>query len=110
MTRGRHSAVLSADDRRRLRKFRAARERVLRVFIGIPELRRSMDAPFSWETLQRALTGKPISLRNYDFIVKFLDRFEAQGTFPYTDSNGGHGQGRGGGNFSQEEATRRGSR
>jgi hypothetical protein len=71
---GRKSRVLSVTDRRRLRKFRDEHGRHLGVSLGIPELKCSMSAPFSWETLQRALAGKPIWESYHEFIVSFLDR------------------------------------
>lgn len=74
MTRGRTSKVLSVADRRRLRKFQEEHSRRLGVSVGLPQLRTSMSAPFSWETLQRALNGKPIWESYHEFIVAFLDR------------------------------------
>jgi hypothetical protein len=74
MTRGRTSKILSAADRRRLRQFQSEHSRRLRVSIGLPQLKLSMEAPFSWETLQRALAGKPIWESYHEFIVAFLDR------------------------------------
>jgi hypothetical protein len=73
MTRGRTSKILSVGDRRRLRKFQNDHARRLGVSIGLPQLRLSMEAPFSWETLQRALDGKPIWHSYHEFIVAFLD-------------------------------------
>lgn len=73
MTRGRTSRVLSVGDRRRLRKFQSWQEGHLGVSIGLPQLKLSMAAPFSWETLQRALEGKPIWHSYHEFIVEFLD-------------------------------------
>lgn len=74
MTRGRTSKVLSVGDRRRLRKYQQEHSRRLGVSIGLPQLKLSMEAPFSWETLQRALDGKPIWHSYHEFIVAFLDR------------------------------------
>lgn len=74
MTRGRKSVVLSVGDRRRLRKFQTEHGVRLGVSIGLPQLKLSMSAPFSWETLQRALEGKPIWHSYHEFIVAFLDR------------------------------------
>jgi hypothetical protein len=74
MTRGRTSRILSAADRTRLRQFQREHGQRLGVSIGLPQLRASMGAPFSWETLQRALAGKPIWESYHDFIVAFLDR------------------------------------
>jgi hypothetical protein len=71
---GRRCAVLSVADRRRLRKFQEEHSRRLGMSIGLPQLKTSMSAPFSWETLQRALAGKPIWESYHEFIVSFLDR------------------------------------
>lgn len=74
MTRGRTSKILSVADRRRLRKFQQQHSHRLGVSIGLPQLKLAMEAPFSWETLQRALDGKPIWHSYHEFIVAFLDR------------------------------------
>jgi len=74
MTRGRTSKILSQADCRRLRQFQREHAQRLGVSIGLPQLRLSMGAPFSWETLQRALAGKPIWESYHEFIVAFLDR------------------------------------
>lgn len=86
MTRGRTSKILSPADRRRLRQFQSEHSRRLRVPIGLPQLKLSMEAPFSWETLQRALAGKPIWESYHEFIVAFLDRAR-----PAPQSRPGHG-------------------
>lgn len=75
MTRGRRSAVLSPQDRRRLKQFQAEHGRRIGVSMGLPQLKLAMAAPFSWETLQRAITGKPISADYHEFIVSFLNRY-----------------------------------
>jgi hypothetical protein len=74
MTRGRTSKILSVADRRRLRKFQDDHARRLGVSVGLPQLNLAMEAPFSWETLQRALDGKPVWHSYHEFIVAFLDR------------------------------------
>lgn len=76
-TRGRTCKVLSDFHRDRLRRFQREHSARLGVSLGLPQLRMSMGAPFSWETLQRALRGKPISADYHDFIVAFLDRHVA---------------------------------
>jgi hypothetical protein len=42
---------------------------------SIYNLREALAAPFTWETLRRAIEGKPIQERNRDFIVQWLDRY-----------------------------------
>jgi hypothetical protein len=74
MTRGRTSRVLSTADRRRLRQFQEEHSHRLGVSVGGPQLKSAMEAPFSWETLQRALRGLAISADYHQFIVAFLDR------------------------------------
>lgn len=73
MTRGRTSRILSARDRGRLRQFQTDHARRIGVSIGLPQLKLAMQAPFSWETLQRALRGKPVWESYHEFIVAFLD-------------------------------------
>ena len=73
MRRGRHSAVLSPKDRRRLVGYKLRRSRELDVHLGIPQLRLAMGAPFSWETLQRAVQGKRIHVDTHAWILSFLD-------------------------------------
>lgn len=82
MMRGRTSKILSAADRRRLRQFQKEHAQLLGVSIGLPQLKLSMEAPFSWETLQRALRGQPIWQTYHEFIVKFLDRHMPQSDPP----------------------------
>lgn len=45
---------------------------------SMPQLRMALDAPFTWETLQRAISGLPIQARNYAYIVQWLDRYVPQ--------------------------------
>lgn len=72
---GEAARALSPDVRRRLRKFRANyAARLGRSSLSIPQLKLSMNAPFTWETLQRAIAGKPIRSDNCQFIEEFLDR------------------------------------
>jgi hypothetical protein len=65
--------VLSPRDRQRLLRFQQVHSRRLGVSIGLPQLKLAMNAPFSWETLQRALAGQRIMLESYNFIVGFLE-------------------------------------
>lgn len=74
--RGRTSKSLSVEDRRRLRKYQSDHSRRLGVSVGLPQLKLAMEAPFSWETIRRALEGRPIWHSYHEFIVTFLDRVE----------------------------------
>jgi len=42
---------------------------------SIVQLKLALDAPFRWETLERALCGKPVTEANCAWIVAWLDRF-----------------------------------
>jgi hypothetical protein len=61
--------ALSQDQIRRLKAYGAARR------LDIPQLNLAMDAPFTWTTLSRALDGKAVRQRNYQFIVRWIERF-----------------------------------
>jgi hypothetical protein len=39
---------------------------------SVPQLKLAMAAPFTWETLQRALRGEPIWIMNHAFITEWL--------------------------------------
>lgn len=60
---------LSRDQIRSLNAFRIARR------LDTPQLNQAMNAPFTWTTLFRALHGKPVRHRNYEFIVQWIERF-----------------------------------
>ena len=76
---GEAARALSPDIRRRLREFRMRRAATLgRSSLSIPLLKLSMNAPFTWETLQRALEGKPLRADNCEFIEEFLDRVQGK--------------------------------
>jgi hypothetical protein len=73
---GESSRALSHSDRRRLREFRARHAARLGLSsLSIPVLKTSMGAPFTWETLKRALEGKKVRADNYQFIKAFLDKY-----------------------------------
>lgn len=61
--------ALSRDQIRRLNAFRMARR------LNAAQLNLAMNAPFTWTTLFRALHGKPVRQRNYEFIVHWIERF-----------------------------------
>lgn len=72
---GEAARVLSSSYRRRLREFRAHHAARLGLStLSIPLLKTSMGAPFTWETLKRALAGKALRADNCQFIEQFLDR------------------------------------
>jgi hypothetical protein len=74
---GEAARALSLNDRRRLREFRARHAARLGFSsLSIPALKTSIGAPFTWETLKRALEGKKIRADNYEFIKEFLDRVQ----------------------------------
>jgi len=66
MPGGRQSRVLSKHQIVRLNEFRILRR------LSLPLLKQTMDAPFSWRTLKRALEGEPIWELNHQFIVEWL--------------------------------------
>jgi hypothetical protein len=72
---GEAARALSQGDRRRLREFRMRHAARLGFSsISIPVLRMSMEAPFTWETLKRAMEGKKIRADSCQFVEEFLDR------------------------------------
>lgn len=76
---GEAARALSSSYRRRLREFRARHAARLGMsWLSIPQLKMSMEAPFTWETLKRALAGKAVRSDNCRFIEEFLDRHAPQ--------------------------------
>jgi hypothetical protein len=72
---GEAARALSMGDRRRLREFRMRHAARLGFSsLSIPVLKSCMGAPFTWETLKRALEGKKVRADNCGFIEAFLDR------------------------------------
>jgi hypothetical protein len=79
MTRGRTSRILSPADRARLRRFQSEHAKRLGVSVGLPQLKLAMEAPFTWEVLQRALAGYPVWECYHEFIVTFLAKYVPHG-------------------------------
>lgn len=76
---GEAARALSSSYRRRLREFRARHaSRLGMSSLSIPQLKLCMQAPFTWETLKRALAGKALRADNSKFIEDFLDRHAPQ--------------------------------
>jgi len=76
---GEAARALSPDVRRRLKEFRARHAARLGFSsLSIPALKTSMSAPFTWETLKRAMEGKKVRADNCQFIEEFLDRHSAR--------------------------------
>jgi hypothetical protein len=44
--------------------------------LSVHVLPRAMEAPFKWQTMQKALDGKPISDRFHHFIVEWIKRHQ----------------------------------
>lgn len=65
---GRQSRALLPSQILRLRSFANGKR------LSLPQLRLSMDAPFKWGVLQRALDGERVWIVNYSFIVDWLDK------------------------------------
>jgi len=75
---GEAARALSSSYRRRLREFRTHHASRLGVSsLSIPQLKLCMQAPFTWETLKRALAGKALRADNCQFIEQFLDKHAA---------------------------------
>jgi len=73
------SRALSFRYRQRLREFRVRTAARLGLpSLGIPGLKQVMGAPFKWDTLKRALEGKPLRADNCRFLEEFLDRQDPQ--------------------------------
>lgn len=66
MPPGRQSRSLRPDEASRLKRFQIQRR------FTVPQLKLAMDAPFTWQTLQRALQGLPIWEANHQFIVEWM--------------------------------------
>ena len=103
------SVILSPDYRRRLREFWKAHENFLHTRIGIAALKTAIGAPFTWQTLDRALRGQPVSESTRDFIVGWLN------TYAYEPKRGQHRDFKRAASNDSEEAeastaTQRGSR
>lgn len=72
MNPGVQSKRLTAEQIERLKWFR---RHAGRNGYSFPQLKLAMDAPFTWQTLKRAIEGSPVAEFNHDFIVEWLDRF-----------------------------------
>lgn len=75
MPRGRWSRTLRPDQIKRLEKFRKAPHAGAPHGYSLPQLRLAMEAHFTWETLRRALLGRPIWDLSHAYIVQWLDRY-----------------------------------
>ena len=69
MNSGRPSKRLHAEQIERLKWFMRGKR------YSLAQLRLAMDAPFTWQTVQRAISGKPVWELNHAFIVDWLDRY-----------------------------------
>lgn len=63
------SKALSPDHIGRLRAYRRAKR------YSLAQLNRAMASSFRWQTLARALEGKPVWEFNHEEIVRWLDKF-----------------------------------
>ena len=64
---GRQSKTLQPDQIARLTALRIAQR------LSFPQLKLTMDAPFRWQTLKRALEGEPVWELNHKFLVEWID-------------------------------------
>jgi hypothetical protein len=78
MPRGRTSRVLSPEQIERLETFRHASHEGAPHGYSLPLLRSAMGAGFSWETLQKALQGRPVWIMHHAYIVQWIERFLPQ--------------------------------
>jgi hypothetical protein len=74
MVRGRRSKILPKDYIERLERFRRAPHDGAPGGYGLPMLRSAMSAPFTWETLQRALDGLPVAELTHAWLVAWIDK------------------------------------
>ena len=68
MARGPRAKRLTDEQVRRFKKLQNALHRFM------PEMAKTMDCPFNWRTLQRAIDGEPVSILNHTYIVGWLDK------------------------------------
>jgi hypothetical protein len=82
MIRGRQTRTLRQDQIDKLEAFRRARHDGAPSGYSLPQLRSAMGLGCSWETLQKALQGRPVWDLHYFRIVQWIERFL---TTPATD-------------------------
>jgi hypothetical protein len=69
---GRPSKRLNAAHIERLKAYRRQRSPTGRSY-SYAEMKLTMQAPCNWQTLQRAIEGKPIWEPTYEYIVRWLE-------------------------------------
>lgn len=95
MARGRQTRRLTPEQIERLRKFKMARHDGALSGYSLPQLRSAMAAPFSWETLEKALRGAPVWVNSHAYIVQWLDRFVPAPPLPVDGKSAAAGDGSG---------------
>jgi|SRR5271157_1988343 len=70
------SRILTRNQIQRIEAYRIVRR------LDIAQLKLTMDAPFAWPTLLRALRGKAIRTASYRFLMGWLERFCPEKEFP----------------------------
>jgi hypothetical protein len=73
--RGRQTRVLRKEQIDRLEKFRRAPHDGAPNGYSLLQLKRAMSAPFTWETLRKALQGLPVWDLSYFYIASWIDRY-----------------------------------
>jgi hypothetical protein len=75
MPRGPRTRTLSPAQIQRLEKFRRASHEGAPHGYSLPLLRTAMGASFGWETLKKALAGRPVMELHYAYIAQWIERF-----------------------------------
>jgi hypothetical protein len=75
MPRGPRTRSLSPAQIQRLEKFRRASHEGAPHGYSLPLLRTAMGASFGWETLKKALAGRPVMELHYAYIAQWIERF-----------------------------------
>lgn len=75
MRRGPATRVLSRSQIQRLETFRRSAHDGAEHGYSFPQLRQAMSCQFSWETLKKALEGKPVRDLYALYIIQWLDRY-----------------------------------
>lgn len=75
MTTGRQTKALTPDQIERLAKFKAAQHNGAPHGYSYAGLRLAMSAGFGWQTLKKALAGRPVWDLHHTYIAEWIERY-----------------------------------
>ena len=75
MPRGRQTKTLRPDQIARLEKFRRTPHEGAPGGYSLPQLKLAMAGPFTWETLSKALQGRPVWDLTASWIGQWIERY-----------------------------------